>query len=149
MIADECEQDNDDDVDWESIMHGYDEIDVDTDEYEQDIDNNDVPTKTTKSIFADYMYNDDVPTTDDDDSEEPLIGGEKPKKKNTVKHLRFIDSFGFMASSLDKLSSNLDKSCFTNTSRYDRKQLELLLRKGVYPYEYMDSLERLAERKLQ
>ena len=44
-----------------------------------------------------------------------------------------------MASTLDKLSSNLDnldKSCFTNTSRYyDGKQLELLLRKGVYPYE--------------
>ena len=53
-----------------------------------------------------------------------------------------------MASSLDKLSSNLDKSCFTNTSRYyDGKQLELLLRKGVYPYEYMDSIERLAEKK--
>ena len=54
-----------------------------------------------------------------------------------------------MASSLDKLSSNFDKSCFTNTSRYyDGNQLELLLRKGVVPYEYMDSIERLAEKKL-
>ena len=73
----------------------------------------------------------------------------EPKKKNIVKQLRFIDSFRFMTSSLDKLSSNLDKSCFTNTSRYyDGNQLELLLRKGVYPYEYMDSIERLAEKKL-
>ena len=137
--TDECEQDVDNDVDWESIMYGYDD---------------DVPTEPTKSVFAEYY--DNVPTADDesifadddeDDSED--IDDEEPKKKNIVKQLRFIDSFRFMASSLDKLSSNLDKSCFTNTSRYyDGKQLELLLRKGVYPYEYMDSIERLAEKKL-
>ena len=135
----ECEQDVDNDVDWESIMYGYDD---------------DVPTEPTKSVFAEYY--DNVPTADDesifadddeDDSED--IDDKEPKKKNIVKQLRFIDSFRFMASSWDKLSSNLDKSRFTNTSRYyDGKQLELLLRKGVYPYEYMDSIERLAEKKL-
>lgn len=51
-----------------------------------------------------------------------------------------------MASSLDKLSGNLDKSCFTNTSKYyNGTELDLLLRKGVYPYEYMDSIKRLSE----
>ena len=72
---------------------------------------------------------------------------DKKGKKKDVKHqLRFIDSFKFMASSLDKLTGNLDKSCFTNTSKYyNGKQLDLLLRKGVYPYEYMDSLKRLDE----
>ena len=129
--TDECEQDVDNDVDWESIMYGYDES-----VFAEYYDN--VPTADDESIFAD---------DDEDDSED--IDDEEPKKKNIVKQLRFIDSFRFMASSLDKLSSNLDKSCFTNTSRYyDGKQLELLLRKGVYPYEYMDSIERLAEKKL-
>ena len=63
--------------------------------------------------------------------------------------LRFIDSFKFMASSLDKLVSNLDKSSFQNTSKlYQGERLNLLLRKGVYPYDYMDSLKRLDETKL-
>ena len=51
-----------------------------------------------------------------------------------------------MASSLDKVSSNLDKSRFIDTSRYNNgTQLDLLLRKGVYSYEYVDSLKRLDE----
>ena len=54
-----------------------------------------------------------------------------------------------MASSLDKLTSNLDKPSFTCTSKYyNDDQLDLLLRKGVYPYKYMDSLQRLGENQL-
>ena len=54
-----------------------------------------------------------------------------------------------MASSLDNLSSNLDKEQFTNlNSKYKRKQLELLKRKGVYPYDYVDNLDRLSEPQL-
>ncbi|WAR13728.1 hypothetical protein MAR_003833 [Mya arenaria] len=72
---------------------------------------------------------------------------DKDGKEKDVKHqLRFIDSFKFMSSSLDKLSGNLDRHCFKNTSKYyNGGQLDLLLRKGVYPYEYMDSLKRLDE----
>ena len=75
---------------------------------------------------------------------------DKDGKEKSVKHnLRFIDSFKFMASSLDKLSSNLEKMSFQNTSKfYDDTQLSLLLRKGVYPYEYMDSPKRLDETTL-
>ena len=86
-------------------------------------------------------------------TKEVVVGTYKDKKSNEEKpvkqQLRFIDSFKFMASSLDKLSSNLDKSCFLNTSKfYEGKQLDLLLRKGVYPYDYMDSLKRLSETQL-
>ena len=85
-------------------------------------------------------------------TKEIIVGSYTNKKdeKKDVKHqLRFIDSFKFMASSLDRLSGNLDKQAFTNTSRYyDGKQLDLLLRKGVYPYEYMDSTKRLDETQL-
>ena len=73
---------------------------------------------------------------------------DKDGKERDVKHqLRFIDSLKFMASSLDKLSGNLNKDCFANTSKY-YGQLDLLLRKGVYPYEYMDSVTRFGETEL-
>ena len=54
-----------------------------------------------------------------------------------------------MAASLDSLVNNLPKDDFNNLKRYyaDDK-LSLLTRKGVYPYEYMDSLERLKETQL-
>ena len=63
--------------------------------------------------------------------------------------VRFIDSFKFMATSLDSLVNNLPKDAFKNVKRYyaDDK-LSLLTRKGVYPYEYMDSPEQLKETKL-
>jgi len=54
-----------------------------------------------------------------------------------------------MASSLDALSKNLSKEqCKNVKSRYAGEQLDLVLRKGVYPYDYMDSLERLDETQL-
>ena len=63
--------------------------------------------------------------------------------------IRFIDSFKFMATSLDSLVNNLPKDDFNNLKRYyTGDKLSLLTRKGVYPYEYMDSLERLKETQL-
>ena len=54
-----------------------------------------------------------------------------------------------MAASLDKLVNNLPKDDFNNLKRYyTGDKLSLLTRKGVYPYEYMDSLEKLKETKL-
>lgn len=64
--------------------------------------------------------------------------------------LRFIDSFRFMAASLDSLASNLDNS----EKRILRKevnndaQFQLLTRKGVFPYEHMSGWERLLETQL-
>ena len=63
--------------------------------------------------------------------------------------MRFLDICKFMASSLDKLSSNLDKEQFTNlNSMYKGEQLELLKCKGVYPYDYVDRVDRLSETQL-
>ena len=54
-----------------------------------------------------------------------------------------------MASSLDALSKNLHKDQCKNLNRaYSGKQIDLLLRKGVYPYEYIDSIDRLSETEL-
>ncbi|XP_023212216.1 uncharacterized protein LOC111615072 [Centruroides sculpturatus] len=70
------------------------------------------------------------------------------KKIGKIK-LRFIDSFKFMASSIDKLSSNLKKKQFRETSKFFRNHLlDLVIRKGVYPYDYMDSWEKCEMDKL-
>ena len=63
--------------------------------------------------------------------------------------IRFIDSFKFMATSLDKLVNNLPKDAFNNVKRhYMEDKLSLLTRKGIYPFEYMNSSEKLKETKL-
>ena len=63
--------------------------------------------------------------------------------------IRFIDSFKFMAASLDSLVNNLPEDAFNNLKKYyTGDKLSLVKRKGVYPYEYMDTLERLKETKL-
>ena len=72
----------------------------------------------------------------------------KKRKEVIVKReLRFIDSLRFMAASLDKLSSNLIlKKYYSGNQWFDSgNQLNLLLRKGVYPYDYVDSMRKLDE----
>ena len=71
-------------------------------------------------------------------------------KDTPIKHnIRFIDSFKFMSDSLESLVNNLPDDGFNNLERcYKGEKLSLVKRKGVYPYEYMDSLERFKENKL-
>ena len=73
-------------------------------------------------------------------------GNEKSKEIE----LRFIDSFKFMSSSLDSLVNNLAKGGheFWGFKKRSPKQKELLIRKGVYPYEYMDSWDKFEEKQL-
>ena len=64
-------------------------------------------------------------------------------------HLTFIDSFQFMSSSLDKLVSNLPKDDLIYTSKaFKGKRLNLMSQKGVYPYDFMDSFEKLNQMEL-
>ena len=54
-----------------------------------------------------------------------------------------------MASSLDKLSSNQKIDQLVNLKKYySDNQLSLLLRKGVYPYDYVDCMKKLVETSL-
>ena len=64
------------------------------------------------------------------------------KGVNVKRELKFIDRLRFMASSLDKLSSNLKIDHFVNLKKYySDNQLSRLLRKGVYPYDYVDCMK--------
>ncbi|KAK5641924.1 hypothetical protein RI129_010471 [Pyrocoelia pectoralis] len=69
---------------------------------------------------------------------------------NTKIQFRFIDSFRFMSSGLDKLASYLKSDMKTITRAHSRNDIEfnLLTKKGVFPYEYVDSWERLSETEL-
>ena len=62
--------------------------------------------------------------------------------------IRFIDSFKFLQTSLSNLVSNLQPTDFINTRRKFKHNTPLLTRKGVYPYDYVSSLDKLSETKL-
>ena len=59
------------------------------------------------------------------------------------KHLVFLDSFQFIANSLDKLAANLPEDKFKYTSQvFQNEQLTLMQKIGVYPYDFMDSFSK-------
>ena len=63
----------------------------------------------------------------------------------SVGQLKFLDCFQLMASSLEKLVSSTDKSNFEITRNVFSNKTDLILRKGIYPYEYIDSYDRFNE----
>lgn len=65
------------------------------------------------------------------------------------KHLVFLDSVQFMSSSLDRLVANLPADAFKYTSHvFQGEKLALMKQNGVYPYDYMDSVERFNDKQL-
>ncbi|XP_053595337.1 uncharacterized protein LOC128667793 [Microplitis demolitor] len=70
--------------------------------------------------------------------------------ENTSVTLRFIDSFRFMASSLEKLASYLgdDEKLITKIQYPDPDELKLVTRKGIFPYEYISSIDKLDDKQL-
>ena len=55
-----------------------------------------------------------------------------------------------MSSSLDSLANNLTRGGgdFLGFENYSDHQCQLLIRKGIYPYEYMDSWDRFEKTTL-
>ena len=74
----------------------------------------------------------------------------KPVEIEERHEIRFIDSFKFMASGLGALASNLeDDSCKNLKKTYmDESKFRLLRRKGVFPYDWFDGLDKLNKRSL-
>ena len=72
------------------------------------------------------------------------------EEKDKLIELRSIDSFKFMSSSLDSLTKSLvsgEKKLFSFED-YSELQYGLLIRKGVYPYEYVNSWDRFNKTRL-
>ena len=71
-------------------------------------------------------------------------------EKSKEIELRFIDSFKFMSSSLDSLANNLSRGGikFFGFEGYSENQYKLLIKKGIYPYEYMTDWDKFKETKL-
>lgn len=81
----------------------------------------------------------------------------------SIDNLRFIDSHSFIQGSLDAMAQQLLKSCKDTNERVDKFQgimevfgiedpsderFEMLLQKGVYPYEHMSSMDALDDTQL-
>ena len=82
-------------------------------------------------------------------------GMEKYLTLSLGKYLVFKDSLQFLGSSLATLAKNLLKTgleSFKHLTRQflgtEAREFRLLVRKGVYPYEYMDSWEKMDEQQL-
>ena len=76
-------------------------------------------------------------------------GLEKYMSFTLNKNIVFIDSMLFMNYSLDKLAENLSDSDFKYLSEeLSGEKLELVKKKGVYPYEYFNSFEKFKETNL-
>lgn len=70
-------------------------------------------------------------------------------------NIRFLDSYAFLNYSLDTLSKNLDNSEKYHTMKYfkeemklNEEQINLLLKKGQFCYDYFDSIEKFKLNKL-
>ncbi|XP_037805798.1 uncharacterized protein LOC119599925 [Lucilia sericata] len=62
--------------------------------------------------------------------------------------IRFLDSYRFMTSSLDNLVKNLTQDELKVVKEFhsdDKSKFNLLIRKGVFPYTYLNSVEKLQE----
>ncbi|KAL6418278.1 hypothetical protein ACFW04_012231 [Cataglyphis niger] len=66
------------------------------------------------------------------------------EEKNHIK-LRFIDSYKFLSASLDKLASFLNKDKFKilKSKFQNEDNFNLITRKGIFLYEYIDCVDRL------
>ncbi|GFY67148.1 uncharacterized protein TNIN_416021 [Trichonephila inaurata madagascariensis] len=66
----------------------------------------------------------------------------------TLSSLRFIDSFQFLNTSLEKLAQNLKPFQFHLCNKYFASNAQFITRKGCYPYEYFDSFSKFYETQL-
>lgn len=62
--------------------------------------------------------------------------------------LRFLDTFRFLSTSLENLVSYLPPDAFKIIEKFFGNKTNLLLSKGVFPYDYISSIDILKENKL-
>ena len=72
--------------------------------------------------------------------------------KPVYEHIRLLDSFRFMHSSLDALVKNLPANEFIHLENYfsdwSKSSVDMLKQKGHFPYNYIESFSKLGEARL-
>ena len=73
----------------------------------------------------------------------------------SIGNLKFLDTAQFMPESLEKLAENLKTNSqdkyenFKNMKQhFNEEEIELICQKGVYPYEYIDNVEKFKDTEL-
>ena len=96
-----------------------------------------------------------IPTTEEkymSFSKKIKVGNYVDRKTNKIKditfEIRFIDSYKFQQASLAFLVTKLKPEDFICTKKEFKHHTELLIRKGVYPYDYVSNLSKLSETQL-
>ena len=74
--------------------------------------------------------------------------GRTKDDKLLYKKFRFLDSFRFLSASLDRLATTLETKDYIRLSKHFPKHVDILQKKGVFPYSYLESFEKLSEKSL-
>ena len=74
--------------------------------------------------------------------------GKSKDDKLLYEEFRFLDSYRFLSGSLDTLVTTLETKDYCQLSKYFPKHVDILQKKGVFPYSYLDSFEKLSEKSL-
>lgn len=95
-------------------------------------------------IFVKELGYDNYPIFLIPNNEEKYISFSKTISKSF--HIRFLDTFKFMPASLDSLISTLSKDEFNHMKiNFPNDKIDLLLRKGIFCYDYFDDFKKCNE----
>ena len=103
-------------------------------------------TTTCTNKYGQAIISKDKPTTVTDAKISAIVQNMEKLISFSWGQFRFVDSLQFLNASLDKLVNSTPRDAFRLTSALPHH--ELLMRKGVYPYEYMNDLARFDETSL-
>src|SRR6266576_663721 len=71
--------------------------------------------------------------------------------KRRAVYANFIDTYKFQSASLEQLAKNLPKEQKHQIRKYfnnDENKVDLICQKGVFPYSYLDTIEKLQDTQL-
>ena len=74
--------------------------------------------------------------------------GKSRDDKQLYEEFRFLDSYCFLSWSLDALVTTLETKDYCQLSNHFQKNCDILQKKGVFPYSFFDSFEKLSEKLL-
>ena len=74
--------------------------------------------------------------------------GKSKNDKLLYEEFRFLDSYRFLSGGLDTLVTTLETKDYCQLSKHFQKNCDTLQRKGVFPYSFLDSFEKLSEKSL-